>query len=93
MPANCVCQSNWRGLGQDLGKAGSSRKRKATGGPTPGPNIYGSGGPDEAAAFIASTSEELSHIAKRHGLRVLGRLLDMAQLEAEEWLRNRRRLS
>ena len=58
-----------------------------------GADPYGSGGPDEATAFIAATSAELSHIAKRHGLLVLGRLLDMSQLEAEEWLRHRRRLS
>jgi hypothetical protein len=76
-----------------LGKVGSSRKRKTFGALPPGADPHGSGGPDEAAAFIATTSAELSHIAKRHGLRVLARLLDMAQLEAEEWLRNRRRLS
>jgi len=76
-----------------LGKAGGSRKRRGPGELPPGADPYGSGGPDEAAAFIAATSAELSHIAKRHGLRVLARLLDMSQLEAEEWLRHRRRLS
>ena len=76
-----------------MGKAGRNRKRKVPGELPPGADPHGSGGPDEAAAFIATTSAELSHIAKRHGLRVLGRLLDMAQLEAEEWLRHRRRLS
>jgi hypothetical protein len=82
-----------RGLGRDLGKVGGGRKRKDSGQVPPGDDPHGSGGPDEAAAFIAATSAELSHIAKRHGLRVLGRLLDMAQLEADEWLRRRRRLS
>jgi len=76
-----------------LGKVGGGRKRKTPGALPPGADPHGSGGPDEAATFIAATSAELSHIAKRHGLRVLGRLLDMAQLEADEWLRRRRRLS
>jgi hypothetical protein len=54
---------------------------------------YGGGGPEEAAAFIAETSGELSKIARRHGQQTLMHLLDMAQLEAAEWLRKRRRLS
>ena len=53
----------------------------------------GRGGPEEAAAYIAETSGELSKIARRHGLQTLRHLLDMAQLEAAEWLRNKRRLS
>jgi hypothetical protein len=73
---------------------GGGRKRKNSEGKSPrDADLYGSGGPQEAAAFIAETSGELSKIARRHGLDMLGNLLDMTQLEAHEWLRNRRRLS
>jgi hypothetical protein len=53
------------------------------------------GGPDEAAAFIAETSADLSRLAQRHRLDLLGHLLRMAQLEAEEHLRlrSKRKLS
>ena len=47
------------------------------------------GGPDEAVAFIAETVSELVKLAERHRLEVLGHLLGMAQLEAEERLRTR----
>ena len=47
------------------------------------------GGPEEAAAFIAETSADLSQLARRHRLDLLGHLLRMAQLEAEEHLRLR----
>ena len=47
------------------------------------------GGPDEAVAFIAETVAELVKLAERHRLEVLGHLLGMAQLEAEERLRTR----
>ncbi len=76
-----------------LSKAGGGRKRRASGADTPGADFYGGGGPEEAAAFIAETSAELSKIARRHGLNTLSHLLDMTQLEADDWLRNRRRLS
>jgi hypothetical protein len=76
-----------------LSKIGSGRKRRSSGDKPSGSDLYGSGGPQEAAAFIAETSGELSKIARRHGLDMLGNLLDMTQLEANEWLRNRRRLS
>jgi hypothetical protein len=36
-----------------------------------------------AASYIASMTEELATIAKRHGLDTLGYLLEMARLEAE----------
>jgi hypothetical protein len=72
---------------------GGGRKRKNSGGKPRDADLYGRGGPEEAAAFIAETSGELSKIARRHGLDMLGNLLDMTQLEAHEWLRNRRRLS
>lgn len=51
----------------------------------------GGGGPDEAAAFIASTLSDLVQIASRHGLATLGYLLDMAQMEAKDTLLHRRR--
>jgi hypothetical protein len=55
----------------------------------------GEGGPDEAAAFIAEASADLSRLARRHRLDLLGHLLRMAQLEAEEHLRlrSKRKLS
>ena len=49
----------------------------------------GEGGPDEAAAVIAETVAELAGLARRHKLDVLGFLLGMTQLEAEEHLRLR----
>jgi hypothetical protein len=53
------------------------------------------GGPDEAAVFIAETVAELARIARRHKLGMLVRLLEMAQMEAEERvrLRGKRKLS
>jgi hypothetical protein len=53
------------------------------------------GGPDEAVAFIAETIAELIKLARRHRLDMLGHLLAMAQLEAEERLRlrSKRKLS
>jgi hypothetical protein len=55
----------------------------------------GDGGPDEAAAFIADVTAELAALARRHRLGMLGFLLAMAQLEAEEHvrLRSKRNLS
>ena len=47
------------------------------------------GGPAEAASFIAGAVSELSRMARRHGLDMLGFLLDMAQMEAEERVRHR----
>jgi len=76
-----------------LSKIGVGRKRGSSGSDPPGSDFYGRGDPEEAAAFIAETSDELSKIARRHGLETLRHLLDMTQLEATEWLRNRRRLS
>jgi len=76
-----------------LGKTRGGGKRKSSGDDPSGPDFYGSGGPEEAAAFIAETSGELSRIAERHGLETLRHLLDMTQLEAAEWLRNKSRLS
>lgn len=56
-------------------------------------DIYDGGDRDEAAAFIAETTGELSKIAQRHGLEMLKYLLDMTQLEASDMIRNKRRLS
>ena len=78
-------------------KAGSRRKRKASGtdrrSRADEPN--GEGGPDEAVAFIAETVAELVKLAKRHKLEILSHLLGMVQLEAEERLRlrSKRKLS
>ena len=47
------------------------------------------GGPDEAAAFIVETVTDLARVARRHKLGLLIRLLEMAQMEAEERLRLR----
>ncbi len=46
-------------------------------------------------AFIAETVAELTKLARRHRLDVLGHLLGMAHLEAEERmrLRSKRKLS
>jgi hypothetical protein len=49
-----------------------------------------SGGPDEAALYIKSAIADLSQMARRHGHDMLGYLLDMAQLEADEIVRRRR---
>ena len=76
-----------------MGKTRGGRKRRSSGDQPAGSDFYGSGGPEEAAAFIAETSGELSKIAERHGLETLRHLLNMTQLEAAEWLRNKRRLS
>jgi hypothetical protein len=55
----------------------------------------GDGGPDEATAFIAETTAALARLARRHRLGMLVRLLEMAQMEAEERarLRGKRNLS
>jgi hypothetical protein len=55
----------------------------------------GDGGPDEAAAFIAEIAADLARLARRHRLGMLVRLLEMAQMEAEERvrLRGKRNLS
>jgi hypothetical protein len=74
-----------------LTKTGSRRRRssagKDEGSRTDEPN--GDGGPDEAAAFIAETVADLVRLAGRHRLGMLGFLLGMAQLEAEERVRLR----
>ncbi|MGH6684297.1 MAG: hypothetical protein ACRECA_10360 [Pseudolabrys sp.] len=65
-------------------------------GPAAGKNRYssadeprGDGGPDEAASFIAENVADLARLAQRHRLDMLGHLLRMSQLEAEEHVRLR----
>jgi len=74
-----------------LNKARGGRKRMASGGKDrfSGDESGGEGGPDEAVAFIAETVAELVRLARNHRLEVLGHLLGMAQLEAEERMRTR----
>jgi hypothetical protein len=40
--------------------------------------------PANAAEYIASLADELSHLAKRNGLDALSYILDMARLEADQ---------
>ena len=74
-----------------LSKSGGGRQRTASGrSRTSHTDQRGEeGGPDEAVAFIAETVAELVKLAERHRIEVLGHLLGMAQLEAEERLRTR----
>jgi hypothetical protein len=51
-----------------------------------GPN--GGTTPDEAARYIASLVDELAKLARHHGLDVLGHLLEMARLEADQATRD-----
>jgi hypothetical protein len=44
----------------------------------------GNGGPDQALAYIAESVAELARLARRHNLKMLVRLLEMAQMEAQE---------
>jgi hypothetical protein len=89
--------TDWDWDANFLSKAPGGRKRTASRKQTRSPTDErgGEGGPDEAVAFIAETVAELAKLAKRHRLDVLGHLLGMAQLEAEERIRTRskRRLS
>lgn len=78
-------------------KTGGQRTRVSSGG---GGGSHtdeppGDGGPDEAAVFIAETAAALARLARRHRLGMLVRLLEMAQMEAEERvrLRGKRNLS
>jgi hypothetical protein len=80
-----------------LTKTSARRKRapsKKGAGP-PNDEPPGDGGPDEAAVFIAETAAGLARLARRHRLDMLVRLLEMAQMEAEERvrLRGKRNLS
>ena len=74
-----------------LSRAGGRRRRESSGKVRGSPNdeTPGDGGPDEAALFIAETVAALAGLARRHRLGVLVRLLEMAQMEAEERIRLR----
>ncbi len=41
-------------------------------------------GPDQAARYIASLTQELAEIARRNGLETLSLILEMALLEADQ---------
>ena len=58
-------------------------------------NPPGDGGPDQALAYIAENVADLARLARRHNLEMLVRLLEMAQMEAQEriQLRGKRNLS
>jgi hypothetical protein len=49
----------------------------------------GDGGPDEALAYIAENVADLARLARRHNLEMLVRLLEMAQMEAQERIQPR----
>jgi hypothetical protein len=49
------------------------------------------GGPEEAASFIAEAAADLARLARRHKHETLGFLLDMAQMEAEDIIDQRRK--
>jgi hypothetical protein len=74
-----------------LSKAKTGRKRRSPGKGRGARDDEprGEGGPDEAAAFIAENAADLVWLARSQGLEMLGHLLRMAQLEAEEYLRLR----
>jgi hypothetical protein len=76
----------------------SARRKRASlkkGAESPTDEPPGDGDPDEAAAFIAETAAALAKLARRHRLGMLVRLLEMAQMEAEDRvrLRGKRNLS
>jgi hypothetical protein len=80
-----------------LTKTGRRRTPASRGrdGGSPTDDPPGDGGPDEAVAFIAETVADLARVARRHDLDILVRLLEMAQMEAQERvrLRGKRNLS
>ena len=51
------------------------------------------GGPHEAAHYIKASLDDLGRMARRHGHDMLGYLLDMAHMEADEILRRGSRRS
>lgn len=52
-------------------------------------SLAGDGGPAEAASVISEAVAELAQISRRHRLDMLAHLLDMARLEADEFVRRR----
>jgi hypothetical protein len=49
------------------------------------------GSPVEAASFIAETVADLALLARRHRLHMLAHLLNMARLEADDFVRKQAR--
>lgn len=49
--------------------------------------VEGDGGPAEAANVIAEAVAELAQLSRRHQLDTLAHLLEMAKLEADEFVR------
>ena len=49
----------------------------------------GDSGPNEAMAYIAENVADLASLARRHNLEMLVRLLEMAQMEAQDRIRHR----
>jgi hypothetical protein len=49
-----------------------------------GGGLNGHETPDSAAHYIASMTNELAMIARRNGLNVLGYILEMARIEADQ---------
>ncbi len=47
----------------------------------------GDGGPGEAARFVSRSAGELAQLSRRHGHDMLGYLLEMVQMEADEIVR------
>ena len=54
----------------------------------PSHSMAGDGGPLEAASLISGTVVELAQLAHRHRLDMLAHLLEMARLEADEFIRH-----
>ncbi len=53
----------------------------------PSDAIEGGGGPAEAASLISEAVAELIQLSRRHRLDMLAHLLEMAKLEADEFVR------
>lgn len=53
----------------------------------PSDSIKGDGGPAEAASVISEAVAELVQLSRRHRLDMLAHLLEMAKLEADEFVR------
>jgi hypothetical protein len=52
------------------------------------PAQNGEAAPEETARYIAALTQELARLARRDGLDVLGHILEMARLEADQMTRN-----
>ncbi len=52
----------------------------------PSDPIEGGGGPAEAASMISEAVAELAQLSRRHRLDMLAHLLEMAKLEADEFV-------